>query len=317
MKKYLIRRLLGLIPTLFIISIIVFSLTRILPGDPAAVLAANEEGYIDAELRAAIDKRFGLKDPMVVQYGRWMGGVFTGDWGTSIFSGVGVFEQIMDRAVFTIQLALLAWATAILIGVPVGVLSALKRNSITDMVATTFAVSGIALPNFWLGLMMIILFAVTLGWLPAGGYVPFTESATWWAKSMFMPTIVLGTALSAGIMRLMRSALLEVMDEDYVRTARAKGLGEATVIWMHAVRNALLPVVTVVTLQLGTLFGGTVVTETVFFLPGVGRFIIDAVIAKDFQVVQMGLLFLTLGVVVANLIADILYTILDPRIQYE
>jgi ABC-type dipeptide/oligopeptide/nickel transport system permease component len=134
---------------------------------------------------------------------------------------------------------------------------------------------------------------------------------------MFMPTIVLGTALSAGIMRLMRSALLEVMDEDYVRTARAKGLGEATVIWMHAVRNALLPVVTVVTLQLGTLFGGTVVTETVFFLPGVGRFIIDAVIAKDFQVVQMGLLFLTLGVVVANLIADILYTILDPRIQYE
>jgi peptide/nickel transport system permease protein len=317
MKKYLVRRLVGLIPTLFIISIIVFSLTRVLPGDPAAVLAANEEGYIDAELRAAINERFGLTDSLIVQYGRWMRGVFTGDWGISIFSGVSVFEQIMSRASFTIQLAVLAWITAIIIGVPVGVLSALKRNSITDMVATTFAVSGIALPNFWLGLMMIILFAVTLDWLPAGGYTPFSESPTGWFKSMIMPTIVLGTALSAGIMRLMRSALLEVMSEDYVRTARAKGLGESSVIWIHAVRNALLPVVTLITLQLGLLIGGTVVTETVFFLPGVGRFVVDAVIAKDFQVVQMGLLFLTLGVVLANLTADILYTILDPRIQYE
>ncbi len=317
MKKYLLRRLLGLIPTLFIISIIVFSLTRVLPGDPAAVLAANEEGYIDAALRESINERFGLNDSLVVQYGRWMKGVFTGDWGVSIFSGVSVFTQIMERASFTIQLAVLAWVTAILIGVPVGVLSALKRNSITDMVATTFAVSGIALPNFWLGLMMIILFAVTLGWLPAGGYTPFSENPADWFKSMIMPTIVLGTALSAGIMRLMRSALLEVMSEDYVRTARAKGLGEPTVIWVHAVRNALLPVVTLITLQLGLLIGGTVVTETVFFLPGVGRFVVDAVIAKDFQVVQMGLLFLTLGVVIANLAADVLYTILDPRIQYE
>jgi peptide/nickel transport system permease protein len=317
MKKYLVRRLLGLIPTLFIISIIVFSLTRVLPGDPAAVLASNEEGYIDAELRAAINERFGLNDPLVVQYGRWMKGVAIGDWGISMLSGVSVFTQIMDRASFTIQLAVLAWVTAIVIGVPVGVLSALKRNSITDMVATTFAVSGIALPNFWLGLMMIILFAVTLDWLPAGGYTPFSESPFGWFKSMIMPTIVLGTALSAGIMRLMRSALLEVMTDDYVRTARAKGLGEPTVIWVHAVRNALLPVVTLITLQLGLLIGGTVVTETVFFLPGVGRFVVDAVIAKDFQVVQMGLLFLTLGVLIANLAADVLYTILDPRIQYE
>jgi len=317
MKKYLVRRLLGLLPTLFIISIIVFSLTRVLPGDPAAVLAADEEGYIDAELRAAINERFGLNDSLVVQYGRWMKGVFTGDWGVSIFSGISVFKQIMERAAFTIQLAVLAWVTAIIIGVPVGVLSALKRNSVTDMVATTFAVSGIALPNFWLGLMMIILFGVTLNWLPAGGYTAFSDSPLGWFKGMIMPTIVLGTALSAGIMRLMRSALLEVMSEDYVRTARAKGLDDSTVIWIHAVRNALLPVVTLITLQLGLLIGGTVVTETVFFLPGVGRFVVDAVIAKDFQVVQMGLLFLTLGVVLANLAADILYTVLDPRIQYE
>ena len=317
MKKYLIRRLIGLVATLFLSSIIIFSLVRVLPGDPAAVLAATDEGFIDQELRESIEKRFGLTDPLPVQYGRWMKGALTGDWGISIYTGVPVFGQIMERAGFTIQLAILAWITAILIGVPIGVLSALKRNSVIDMIATTFAVSGIALPNFWLGIMMIIIFAVTFDWLPVGGYTPFSENPVEWAKGMVMPTIVLGTALSAGIMRLMRSALLEVMSEDYVRTARAKGLGESTVIWMHAVRNALLPVVTVLTLQLGTLIGGTVVTETVFFLPGLGRFIVDAVISKDFLVVQMGLLFLTLGVVIANLFADVFYTVLDPRIQYE
>ena len=317
MKKYLVRRLLGLIATLFISTVIIFSLVRVLPGDPAAVLAATDEGFIDQALRESIEKRFGLNDPLPVQYGRWMKGALTGNWGISIYTGVPVFTQIMERAGFTIQLAVLAWVTAILIGIPIGVLSALKRNSVIDMIATTFAVSGIALPNFWLGIMMIIVFAVTLGWLPAGGYTPFSENPVGWAKGMIMPTIVLGTALSAGIMRLMRSALLEIMSEDYVRTARAKGLGESTVIWMHAVRNALLPVVTVLTLQLGLLIGGTVVTETVFFLPGVGRFVVDSVISKDFQVVQMGLLFLTLGVVIANLFADILYTVLDPRIQYE
>lgn len=317
MKQYLVRRLLGLIPTLFIISVIVFSLTRVLPGDPAAAMAADDTGFVDAEVRAMINERFGLEDPIVVQYGRWVKGIATGDWGISLYSGVSVYDQIMQRAGFTIQLAILAWLAAILIGVPIGVLSALKRNSLTDMVATTFAVSGIALPNFWLGMLMIILFAVTLGWFPAGGYTPFSEDPVGWFKGMIMPTIVLGTALSAGIMRLMRSSLLEVMGEDYVRTARAKGMREATVIWGHAVRNALLPVVTVITLQLGILIGGTVVTETVFFLPGVGRLVVDAVISKDLQVVQMGLLFLTFAVVIANVIADILYRVLDPRIQYR
>jgi peptide/nickel transport system permease protein len=317
MKRYLVRRLLGLIPTLFLISIAVFSITRVLPGDPAATLAASDEGVIDPQLRAFINEKYGLQDPLPQQYVRWMWGVVRGDWGDSFFSGVGVFEQIRRRAGFTIQLAVLAWITALLIGIPLGVASALRRNSIGDMAATSFAVSGIALPGFWLGMLMIILFAVILGWLPSGGYTPFSQNPAGWARGMVMPTIVLGTALSAGIMRLMRSALLEVMLQDYVRTARAKGLGEPRVIWLHAVRNALLPVVTLASLQLGALIGGTVVTETVFFLPGVGRFVVDAVIQKDYLIVQMGLMFLTLGVVTANLIADLAYPVLDPRIRYQ
>jgi peptide/nickel transport system permease protein len=317
MKRYLIRRVIGILPTLFLISLAVFSMARVLPGDPAAMLAASDEGVIDPELRAFITEKYGLDDPLVTQYWRWMWGVVRGDWGDSFFSGVGVFEQIRTRAGFTIQLAVLAWVTALLIGIPLGVASALRRNSLGDMAATSFAVAGIALPHFWLGMLMIILFAVVLGWLPTGGYTPISEDPVAWAKGMVMPTIALGTALSAGIMRFTRSALLEVLMQDYVRTARAKGLGEPRVIWFHALRNALLPVVTLSTLQLGGLIGGTVVTETVFFLPGVGRFVVDAVIQKDYLIVQMGLMFLTLGVVAANLIADIAYTVLDPRIRYE
>jgi len=317
MKRYLLRRLIGLLPTLLLISIAVFSITRVLPGDPAAMLAASDEGVIDPQLRAFITEKYGLDDPLVTQYWRWMWGVVRGEWGDSFFSGVGVFEQIRTRAGFTLQLAILSWLTALLIGIPLGVASALRRNSIGDMAATSFAVAGIALPNFWLGMLMIILFAVMLGWLPTGGYTPISESPVLWAKGMVMPTIALGTALSAGIMRLTRSALLEVLMQDYVRTARAKGLGEPRVIWLHALRNALLPVVTLSTLQLGGLIGGTVVTETVFFLPGVGRFVVDAVIQKDYLIVQMGLMFLTLGVVIANLVADVAYTVLDPRIRYE
>lgn len=226
MKRYLLRRLIGLLPTLLLISIAVFSITRVLPGDPAAMLAASDEGVIDPQLRAFITEKYGLDDPLVTQYWRWMWGVVRGEWGDSFFSGVGVFEQIRTRAGFTLQLAILSWLTALLIGIPLGVASALRRNSIGDMAATSFAVAGIALPNFWLGMLMIILFAVMLGWLPTGGYTPISESPVLWAKGMVMPTIALGTALSAGIMRLTRSALLEVLMQDYVRTA-GEGPGRA------------------------------------------------------------------------------------------
>ena len=318
MQRYLLRRAINLIPVLVLISIIVFATVRVLPGDPARLLAAvDETGFVDPEVLAAIEKRYGLDKPLVTQYFNWVWGVMRGDWGTSLLSSQDVFPQIRSRLSFTVQLAGLSWLLSLLIGIPMGVISALRRNSIGDIAVTSFAVSGIALPNFWLGMLMIIFFGVWLGWLPTGGYTSYLDSPIEWARKMIMPTITLGTALSAVTMRQMRAGLLEVMREDYIRTARAKGLMERRVVLLHAMKNSLLPVITLSTLQLGTLVGGTVVTETVFFLPGIGKFIVDAVIAKDFLVVQMGLMILTLGVLVANLIADISYAFLDPRIRYE
>ncbi|MYE54057.1 MAG: ABC transporter permease [Chloroflexi bacterium] len=318
MQRYLLRRAINLIPVLVLISIIVFATVRVLPGDPARLLAAvDETGFVDPEVLVAIEKRYGLDKPIVTQYFSWVWGVMRGDWGTSLLSSQDVFPQIRSRLSFTVQLAGLSWLLSLLIGIPMGVISALRRNSISDIAVTSFAVSGIALPNFWLGMLMIIFFGVWLGWLPTGGYTSYLDSPIEWARKMILPTITLGTALSAVTMRQMRAGLLEVMREDYIRTARAKGLMERRVVLLHAMKNSLLPVITLSTLQLGTLVGGTVVTETVFFLPGIGKFIVDAVIAKDFLVVQMGLMILTLGVLVANLIADISYAFLDPRIRYE
>ena len=318
MQRYMLRRIINLIPVLVLISIVVFSTVRVLPGDPARLLAAiDETGFVDPEVLAAVEKRYGLDKPVVTQYFEWVWGVIRGDWGASLISSQDVFPQIRSRLSFTAQLAGLSWLLSLAIGIPMGVISALKRNSIRDIAVTGFAVSGIALPNFWLGMLMIIFFGVWLGWLPTGGYTSFQDSPIDWARKMIMPTITLGTALSAVTMRQMRAALLEVMREDYIRTARAKGLMESRVVLLHAMKNSLLPVITLSTLQLGTLVGGTVVTETVFFLPGIGKFIVDAVIAKDFLVVQMGLMVLTLGVLVANLIADVSYAFLDPRIRFD
>ncbi len=318
MQRYMLRRIINLVPVLVLISIVVFSTVRVLPGDPARLLAAiDETGFVDPEVLAAVEKRYGLDKPVVTQYFEWVWGVMRGDWGASLISSQDVFPQIRSRLSFTAQLAGLSWLLSLAIGIPMGVISALKRNSIRDIAVTGFAVSGIALPNFWLGMLMIIFFGVWLGWLPTGGYTSFQDSPIDWARKMIMPTITLGTALSAVTMRQMRAALLEVMREDYIRTARAKGLMESRVVLLHAMKNSLLPVITLSTLQLGTLVGGTVVTETVFFLPGIGKFIVDAVIAKDFLVVQMGLMVLTLGVLVANLIADVSYAFLDPRIRFD
>ena len=318
MQRYMLRRIINLIPVLVLISIVVFSTVRVLPGDPARLLAAiDETGFVDPEVLAAVEKRYGLDKPVVTQYFEWVWGVMRGDWGVSLISSQDVFPQIRSRLSFTAQLAGLSWLLSMAIGIPMGVISALKRNSIRDIAVTSFAVSGIALPNFWLGMLMIIFFGVWLGWLPTGGYTSFQDSPIDWARKMILPTITLGTALSAVTMRQMRAALLEVMREDYIRTARAKGLMESRIVLLHAMKNSLLPVITLSTLQLGTLVGGTVVTETVFFLPGIGKFIVDAVIAKDFLVVQMGLMILTLGVLVANLIADVSYAFLDPRIRFD
>jgi peptide/nickel transport system permease protein len=319
MRKYLIRRFLNMIPTLILVSLIVFSILRLLPSDPVRILAGiDESGAIDPALYARIKSELGLDRPLIVQYASWMGGVIAGDWGKSYLTGMQVFPQIVERLKFTVQLGLAAWVFGVTLGISLGTISAIKRNSATDIAVTTFAISGVAIPHFWLGMLLIILFAVWLGWLPFGGFnANLLTSPGLWLRQMLLPTIVLGTGLAAILMRQTRAALLEVMREQYILTARSKGVEERWVILRHAMKNSLLPVVTIASLQFGTLIGGTVVTETVFTLPGVGKFVVDAVIQRDYLVVQMGLLVLTIGVMLSNFAADIIYTYLDPRIRYD
>ena len=318
MKAYLIRRTLNLIPTLLLVSLIVFAVVRILPGDPVYTLAAVEDGNeIDQVLYDRLVKEYGLDKPIAQQYAEWLFGVLKGDWGSSLFNRMPTFDQIIDRLGFTLQLSILAWVSSILIGVPLGIVAALKRNKVPDVAATTFAMAGVALPNFWLGLLLIIVFGVWLGWVPVGGYTPFNVSPFGYIQTMILPTLTLGTALAATLQRQTRSAMLEVLNEDYVRTARSKGLQPRTVVWRHALKNALIPVVTVSSLQLGTLMGGTVITESVFALPGIGRFIVDSIIEQDYNNFQMGMLVITLGVLIANFVADLIYGFLDPRIRFR
>ena len=319
MRKYLLRRFLNMIPTLVLVSLIVFSLLRLLPSDPVRILAGiDDSGAIDPALYARIKSELGLDRPLIVQYASWVGGVVSGDWGKSYLTGMQVFPQIVDRLKFTVQLGVAAWVFGVILGVSLGTVSAIKRNSAADIAVTTFAISGVAIPHFWLGMMLIIVFAVWLGWLPFGGFnANLFSSPGLWLKHMLLPTLVLGTGLAAILMRQTRAALLEVMREQYILTARSKGVEEKWVVLRHAMKNSLLPVVTIASLQLGTLIGGTVVTETVFTLPGVGKFVVDAVIQRDYLVVQMGLLVLTIGVMLSNFAADILYTYLDPRIRYD
>jgi peptide/nickel transport system permease protein len=318
-RKYLLRRFLNMIPTLILVSLIVFSLLRLLPSDPVRILAGiDDSGAIDPALYARIKSELGLDRPLIVQYASWVGGVVSGDWGKSYLTGMQVFPQIVDRLKFTVQLGVAAWVFGVILGVSLGTVSAIKRNSAADIAVTTFAISGVAIPHFWLGMMLIIVFAVWLGWLPFGGFnANLFSSPGLWLKHMLLPTLVLGTGLAAILMRQTRAALLEVMREQYILTARSKGVEEKWVVLRHAMKNSLLPVVTIASLQLGTLIGGTVVTETVFTLPGVGKFVVDAVIQRDYLVVQMGLLVLTIGVMLSNFAADILYTYLDPRIRYD
>jgi peptide/nickel transport system permease protein len=319
MQRYFVRRQLNMIPTLHLVSLVVFALVRWLPSDPARLLAGvDESGAIDPALYARIKKDLGFDQPILVQYVSWLGGIVSGNWGKSYLSGMEVFPQIVHRLHFTVQLGLVAWLFGVIIGISLGTVSAVRRNSPIDMAVTTFAISGVAIPHFWLGMMLIVVFAVWLGWLPYGGFnASLFTSPLLWMQQMLLPTFVLATGLAAILMRQTRAALLEVFREPYILTARAKGLKESRVIWGHAMKNSLLPVVTIASLQFGTLIGGTVVTETVFTLPGVGKFIIDAVLRRDYLVVQMGLLVLTVAVMLSNFVADVLYTYLDPRIRYD
>ncbi len=312
MTGYLLKRAGAAVIVLFVASVIVFVGVRALPGDPALALAGedrSEQGL--AEVR----EKYGLDDPVVVQYFHYLGNVLQGDLGDSARTGLDVRDTIVDRLSITLELAFLSMLFAVLLGIGAGVISAVRRGTFEDFGANLLALLGLSLPNFWLGLVMILVFSVSLGWLPASGFVAFSEDPVDNLRRMIMPAIVLGSGFAALIMRQTRAAMLESLSADYVRTARAKGLSEREVVGSHALRNSLITVVTVIGLELGTIISGAVVTEQVFVLPGFGKLTIDAVFQRDFPVIQGVVLFTTFAYVLINLVVDLTYSVIDPRIR--
>jgi len=313
MGIWLLRRVGQVIPTLLILSILIFGLQQLMPGDPALILAGEERG--DPAVLAAIRAELGLDKPIWQQYLIWMGKVLTGDFGFSWRIRVPVSELILTKLPVTFQLATMAFIIAILIGVPLGILSAVRKDTPTDWAANGVALFGISTPNFWLGIMMILLFSVELGWLPPSGYVPLTEDPVQSLATTIMPAFVLGTGVASVLMRHTRAAMLTALSQDYVRTARAKGLRERVVVWKHALRNALIPVVTLGAIEFGRLLAGAVLTEQIFTIPGFGKLIVDAVFNRNYPVVQGVVLATALIFVVLSLVADILYMMINPRLR--
>jgi len=312
MLSYLLRRIATIVPTLVFVTILIFGLQQLLPGDPAVVLAGEEH---DPNVVAYLRQKLHLDEPLPIRYLYWMKGVLHGDLGESLRMQKPVTALIAEKLPVTIELACLALVVALAIGIPAGIVSAVKRGTAWDYAANAVALWGLSTPNFWLGILLILLFSVTLGWLPASGYVsPFEDWRTNLA-SMIMPAFVLGNAIAAVLMRHTRSAMLQVLSSEYVRTARAKGLAERNVILKHALRNALIPIITLGALELGTLLSGAVLTEQVFTIPGFGKLIVDAVFNRDYAVVQGVVLFTATAYIVLNLLADIAYMLANPRIR--
>ncbi len=313
MRGHLATRIAQIIPTLLLVSVLVFGLQQLMPGDPALVLA-GEEGA-NQQLLAQIRSELWLDRPLPVQYVHWMGNVLQGNLGFSWRIRQPVSQLIAQKLPVTLQLGIMAFAIAILIGVPTGIIAAVYRNRFLDYLANAIGLAGLSTPTFWLGIMLILLVSVDLGWLPPSGYVSLAED---WRQSLattIMPAFVLGNAIAAVLMRHTRSAMLTSLDQDYVRTARAKGLREFVVVIHHALRNALIPVVTLGALELGTLFSGAVLTEQVFSIPGFGKMIVDAVFNRDYPVVQGVVLVTAFLYVVLNLLADVLYVVINPRLR--
>lgn len=312
MQAYLLRRVGTILPTLLFVTVLIFGLQQLLPGDPAVVLAGEER---DPSVVAYLRAKMHLDEPLPVRYAYWLGGVATGDLGESLRMQKPVTALIAEKLPVTLELAFLAIVIALSIGIPAGIVSAICKNRWPDYVANAVALWGLSTPNFWLGIMMILFFSVQLGWLPASGYVSPFEDLSANLAAMIMPAFVLGNAIAAVLMRHTRSAMLQVMASDYVRTARAKGLDERVVVIKHALRNALTPVVTLGALELGTLLSGAVLTEQVFTIPGFGKLIVDAVFNRDYAVVQGVVLFTATAYIALNLLADIAYFLVNPRLR--
>jgi peptide/nickel transport system permease protein len=309
---FLSRRLLQVVPTLFFVSILIFSLQQLLPGDPALVMAGEER---DPAVIEQIRKQYRLDQPLPVQYVYWVKGVLAGDFGESLRIKVPVRDLIVQKLPVTMQLASMAIVIAFLIGIPAGIISAVKRGTGWDYAANIFALWGISTPNFWLGIMLIFLFSIKLNWLPASGYVSLWEDWRTSLATTILPAFVLGNAIAGILMRHTRNAMLGVLDSDYIRTARAKGLSETSVIVRHALRNALTPVITLGALELGTLLSGAVLTEQIFSIPGFGKLIVDAVFNRDYAVVQGVVLVTATIYITLNLLADLAYVLVNPRLR--
>jgi peptide/nickel transport system permease protein len=310
--EFLFRRVFISAVTLVLISLIVFTGVRMIPGDPARVLAGTDA---DAAGLEEVREKYGLKDPIPLQYLRWIGLAVRGDLGESIRTRHSVAAMILGKAPITLELALCAILVAIAIAIPAGVIAAVRRNTFVDVLASGVSLCGVSIPNFWLGIMLILLVSVRLGWLPASGFVPLAEDPVGNLKRMIMPALVLGTALAAVLMRQTRNAMIEVLSADYIRTARSKGLAGWGVVVRHGLRNGLIPVVTILGLQMGALMGGAVVTESIFVLPGFGRLIVEAVFTRDYPVVQGVVLMTASSYVLINLLVDVSYSFLNPRIR--
>ena len=312
MLTYFVKRLAAVIPTIFFVSIIIFCLQQLLPGDPAVILAGEDQ---DPNVVAYLRQKMHLDEALPVRYGYWIAGVLQGDLGESLRIQQPVLQLIKEKLPVTLELAALAMVIALLIGIPAGIISAVAKDSLWDYAANMVALWGLSTPNFWLGILMILLFSVSLGWLPASGYVSPFEDLRANLAAMIMPAFVLGNAIAAVLMRHTRSAMLQVLNADYVRTARAKGLNERSVVLKHALRNALTPIITLGALEFGTLLSGAVLTEQVFSIPGFGKLIVDAVFNRDYAVVQGVVLFTSTVYIVLNLLADLAYFFVNPRMR--
>jgi peptide/nickel transport system permease protein len=309
---YVTRRLAVLVPTLFFVSVLIFCLQQLLPGDPALALAGEEH---DPAAVQAIRQKYHLDQPLVVQYGIWIGRVLHGDFGESLRNRIPVSELLASKLPVTIELAVCSMVIALAIGIPAGVVSAVRKGTPLDVTANLIALSGLSVPHFWLGIMLILLFAVQLGWLPASGYVPPWEDLRRNLMTILLPSFVLGTGVAGVMMRHTRGAMLQTLTADYVRTARAKSLPERLVVLKHALRNALIPIITLGAIEFGRLLSGAVLTEQIFAIPGFGKLLVDGVFNRDYAVVQ-GVVLVSAGLyVLLNLLADVLYFLANPRLR--
>jgi peptide/nickel transport system permease protein len=317
MLRYLTQRAIAFIPTLLGVSILIFLAIRLVPGDAISAMLGTEAGMLTDVQRASLEAYFGLDKPPVEQYFNWLGGVLRGDLGLSMRYGQTVLELIGSRFPPTLELAFMALLVALALGIPLGILSAISRNWLIDLFARLFALIGLAMPNFLLGTLIIFALSVYFKYLPnSGDYTPLWQDAGRNLQQMIFPAITLGFAFAASVMRTTRSAMLEVLGQDYMRTARSKGLSERIVVNRHALRNALIPVITITGVELGYLLGGTVIVEEIFSLPGLGRLVYNAISQRDYALVQGVALFIALIFVVVNLVVDVVYTAIDPRISY-